>query len=70
MLNIRLKTRIIEKGISQIELSRQLGIDDGHLSNIIRGWKKAPDDLKQRIAAALGSDTNWLFGDSVGDSHE
>ena len=62
MFNVRLKTKLIERGISQIELAHELGIDDGYISNIIRGWRNPPDNLKRQIAERLDADVWWLFG--------
>jgi len=66
MINLRFKTELLKQGISQVALAHRLGIDGGHLSNIIRGWKKPPDYLKSRIAKILGKDPTWLFPEGEG----
>ena len=70
MVNIRLKTELLKQGVSQIKLARKLGIDDGYLSNIIRGWKKPTNELQEKIANELGKPKSVLFSIKNGGSCE
>ena len=45
-----------ERGISQAELAREIGIGRPYLSQIESGDRKIPDGLKLRIATALDVD--------------
>lgn len=50
-----LQTIMSEKGISQNELSRTAGIDQGTISKMVHGQQTRPTwETVQRIAAALG----------------
>ena len=68
MFNVRLKTKLIERNVSQNELAHQLCIKELYLLNIMRGWCKPPDGIKLEIAELLDADVNWLFDKE--DVHE
>jgi hypothetical protein len=61
MVNVSLKIKLLRKGISQLETARMVGIGEGHLSKIVHGWGPCPDDLRERIAEALGSESSEIF---------
>lgn len=51
-----------EKGITQIELAKQCGIQQATVSDIERGRVKSPSvDTAQKIAKALGVSIGELF---------
>jgi transcriptional regulator with XRE-family HTH domain len=60
----KLKLKLLEKGITQREVSRRSGINESILSLIATG--KYLPNLKQRevIADAVNSDPDELFSDS------
>ena len=60
----KLKLKLLEKGITQREVSRRSGINESILSLIATG--KYLPNLKQRgvIANAVNSDPDELFSDS------
>ena len=60
-MNIGLKTRILERGLSQVEFSREIKVSENHLSRIIRGWDRPSPELKERMAGALGARVEELF---------
>ena len=56
-----LKLQMWRTGLRQNRLARMLNIDETNLSRIVNGFRKPAPELKQRIAAALASDQEWLF---------
>ena len=56
-----LKLHLLNFGIRQNRLAKILEIDETVLSKIVNGFREPSADLRQRIAEALGSDTEWLF---------
>lgn len=53
MVNVALKTKILERGLSQLELAQKVGLNDSMVSSVIRGWTEPSPDVKRRIAAGL-----------------
>ena len=49
-----------EEGRRQDWLAAQVGVHESHISRIVNGLH-CPDDLKQRIADALGRDRAEVF---------
>jgi len=68
-MNIPLKIKILESGISQFQLARTVGISDTHLSKIVNGWIIPPGDLKSSIAQAIGCNPSDIFPDEVAEFH-
>jgi DNA-binding XRE family transcriptional regulator len=64
-MNIPLKIKILESGISQFQLARTVGISDTHLSKIVNGWITPPGDLKSSIAKAIGCNPSDIFPDEA-----
>ena len=65
--NIALKSRMLEMGISGLELSRKVGITDSRLSHFIGGWDEPGKDLKRAIANVLGCPIKRIFPET--DKH-
>jgi hypothetical protein len=49
-MNIRLKTKIIERGLSQLKVARDTGVSDSYLSKVINGWVDPSKDMKAKLA--------------------
>jgi len=64
-MNTLLKLKILQSGQSQIHLAHGLGISDGYLSKIIKGWIDPKPELKEKIAAALGVQVSAIFPTQV-----
>ncbi|HEY7209261.1 MAG TPA: helix-turn-helix transcriptional regulator [Bryobacteraceae bacterium] len=56
-----LKLQMWRTGLRQNRLARMLNIDETNLSRIVNGFRKPGPELKERIAALLASDQEWLF---------
>ena len=56
------KLQLWRAGIRQNRLARTVGIDESLLSKIINGFRQANPEIRKRIAIALDSDEEWLFG--------
>jgi transcriptional regulator with XRE-family HTH domain len=60
-VNIKLKTRIIEKGLSQLKIARDTGVSDSYLSKVVNGWVDPPKEVKAKLAGVLGSNIKEIF---------
>jgi len=60
-MNLALKIRILASGKSQILLAREIGISEPQLSKIVGAWVKPCDELKKKIARALGCRVEEIF---------
>jgi hypothetical protein len=67
MTNYTLKTEIMKKYGSQIAFASELGISEGLLSKIVRGWRPATRELRKQIARKLGIEEQEIF---PGDADE
>ena len=67
-MNIILKTKIIEKGLSQLQVARDVGVSDSYLSKVINGWIDPPVRVKTRLAGILGCKVKEIFPDDEGTS--
>ena len=56
-----LKLQIWRSGIRQQQLAKALGLHETVLSKIVNGSRTPSPQLKNKIAAALNADVNWLF---------
>ncbi len=65
-MNIRLKTKILEQGLSQLQVARDVGLTDSNLSKIIHGWVDPPVEVKTRLASVLGCNLEEIFPDPEG----
>jgi len=59
--NKKLKIKLIEKDISQKEISRKTDIAENYLSSIINGRYLPSDEQKQKIAHALNCNPKDIF---------
>lgn len=50
-----------EQGVSGRELARRCGVDASQISRVISGKRNADDELKWKIAGALGVRMDLLF---------
>ncbi len=53
-MNVALKIKVLESGKRQIQIAREIGISEPQLSKIVMGWVEPCEELKRRIAKALG----------------
>ena len=60
-MNLKLKVKMFETGISQRALSHQLAIDESRLSRIVNGWSDPTPQEQTEIAEALNSQASELF---------
>lgn len=58
----RLKARRKELRISQMELSRRVGIDQSTLSKIENGYPLTDSDIQEKFASVLGVSVQWICG--------
>jgi transcriptional regulator with XRE-family HTH domain len=56
-----LKTKLLMKGVSQQELSHALKVNPAKISQIVRGWKEPPEELRKAIADYLEESEEVLF---------
>ena len=56
-----LKLQLWKTGIRQNRLAKILGVDETILSKIVNGFRQPSPQLRERIAALLQSDAEWLF---------
>ncbi len=63
-MNIRLKTKILEQGLSQFQVARDVGLTDSNLSKIIHGWVDPTVEVKTRLASVLGCNLEDIFPES------
>ena len=60
-MNLALKTRILASGKSQILFAREIDISEPQLSKIICEWVEPSEEVKERIARALGCSVVEIF---------
>jgi transcriptional regulator with XRE-family HTH domain len=60
-VNIRLKTKIIERGLSQLRVARDAGVSDSYLSKVINGWLDPSNEIKARLASVVGCTVEEIF---------
>ncbi len=58
---IELKTELLKRRLTQVELASRLGIADSMLSIYMRGHKPMPDSMKGRVAQILNVRKTSLF---------
>lgn len=59
--NIKLKTVLLERGITQRDLAFSSNIDESRISRIIRGYEKPTSDMKESISDYLKMKPEELF---------
>ncbi len=62
-MNLLIKIKLLERGMSQFRLSREVGVSDGYLSKLIQGWIDPTQEIKERIAKALDCRVEDIFSD-------
>jgi transcriptional regulator with XRE-family HTH domain len=62
--NTKLKTKLLEKGITQRDLAFGLKIDESRLSRIIRGYERPTFEICEAISAYLEAPMRECFNDS------
>ena len=60
-MNLMLKSRILAKGLSQIQIARDLGLSDSYISKVVNGWVTPSEDLKERLAHLLDCPVSEIF---------
>ena len=66
-MNVRLKQKIWERGMSQLAVAREAGINDTTLSKIIQGWSEASVEVKLKLATVLGCEIDEIFPENRED---
>ena len=61
--NIRLKTVLLQRGITQRDLGFGTNIDESRISRIIKGYEKPSSEIKEIISEFLNIDIEKLFLD-------
>ncbi|MFN0171064.1 MAG: helix-turn-helix domain-containing protein [Bryobacteraceae bacterium] len=56
-----LKLQLWKSGIRQNRLARMLDLDETVLSKILNGFRVPSPETRERIAALLNCDEDWLF---------
>ncbi len=59
--NTKLKMALLEKGLTQRDLSFEIGISESVISTILNGYRQPGTDLKAKIAEYLGAKSDSLF---------
>ncbi len=54
-MNVALKIKVLESGKRQIQIAREIGISEPQLSKIVMGWVEPCEEVKGKIAKALGA---------------
>jgi DNA-binding XRE family transcriptional regulator len=49
----KIKNLLLDKNVSQIQMASDLGIDQSTLNKIIRGWREATEEQKEKISKYL-----------------
>jgi transcriptional regulator with XRE-family HTH domain len=73
LINIKLKLRVLESGKRQIQIAREIGVPEPYFSKIVGGWVEPCEELKRKIAQALGCGVEEVFsipGEGMPDSIE
>lgn len=60
-MNLPLKTAFLERGIRQIEASKELRLDPSKLSKIINGWLEPKPEERRALADFLGKPEDEIF---------
>tara|TARA_B100001964_G_C14250706_1_gene609795 strand:+ start:132 stop:293 length:162 start_codon:yes stop_codon:yes gene_type:complete len=53
----------MKRGISQMKLSFDTGVDSARISRIIRGWEKPTEEIKDIITKYLKVEEKEIFDD-------
>jgi DNA-binding XRE family transcriptional regulator len=64
-MNLKLKTKILKSGRPQIGLAKELRIPEPYLSKIVNEWIDPKDEVKEKIAEALGCEIGEIFLDET-----
>ena len=68
--NQKLRNAIAGRGLTQRQVSFALGVSEGFLSSVIRGYKKPPDSLVERLSFFFGQKPDDLFPGNYGSNHQ
>jgi len=60
-----LKLQIWKSGIRQNRLAKMLQLDETMLSRIVNGYRAPSAELREKIAALLQSQEEWLFEEAT-----
>ena len=56
-----LKIQMWRVGIRQNRLAQMLSLDEPSLSRVVNGFRKPTEEMREKIAALLQCDQEWLF---------
>ena len=59
--NVKLKSELFTRGLSQQELSFAIGIDGSQISKIVRGWQSPKPETRKKISEFLKVRESDLF---------
>ena len=60
-MNLLLKTKIFSAGKSQVLLARESQVSEAQFSRIVSGWIEPCEEVKGKIAKALGCSVDEIF---------
>lgn len=60
-MRLGLKGAILQRGLSQRELSRLSNVPESRLSSLINGWTNPSPDERQKLTAVLHQPADVLF---------
>lgn len=63
----RLKSARAAKRLTQAEVARRLGIDQGYYSRLERGEKTPSLDVLQKLSQVLGVEVGWLMANQAAE---
>lgn len=64
-MNIRMKLRMLETGMTNYELAKRLGCDAAKVSRVLNDWVTPDKETKGRIAAELGVSVADLWAEKA-----
>ena len=64
-MRLGLKGAILQRGLSQRELSRLSNVPESRLSALVNGWADPSPTERQKLASVLHQSDNVLFDDDT-----
>ena len=57
---IRIKTLLMQQGLTQISVAHHLGMSESDLSKIVNGYREPSDELKHKLSSYLNTEVGIL----------
>ena len=64
-MRIAIKAAVLQRGLSQRQVARAVGIPENRLSSIVNGWTAGTDAERASLSSVLAQPIDVLFGDST-----